>query len=89
MTCSCAPISAPPSTRSTTTSATATGHPLIVIPTAGGKSLVMAAFIQEVLAQWPDERIIILTHVRELISQNFAELIRLWPEAPAGSTAPG
>ena len=49
----------------------------------------MAAFIQEVLAQWPDERIIILTHVRELISQNFAELIRLWPEAPAGSTAPG
>ena len=61
-----------------------TGHPLVVIPTAGGKSLVMAAFIQEVLAQWPDERIIILTHVRELISQNFAELIRLWPEAPAG-----
>jgi hypothetical protein len=50
------------------------GHPLVVIPTAGGKSLVMAAFIQEVLAQWPDERIIILTHVRELISQNFSEL---------------
>ena len=58
--------------------------PLVVIPTAGGKSLVMAAFIQEVLAHWPDQRILILTHVRELISQNFAELIRLWPEAPAG-----
>ena len=69
--------------------AAATGHPLIVIPTAGGKSLVMAAFIQEVLAQWPDERIVILTHVRELISQNFAELIRLWPEAPAGIYSAG
>ena len=41
------------------------------------------------LAQWPDERIIILTHVRELISQNFAELIRLWPEAPAGIYSAG
>jgi DNA repair protein RadD len=69
--------------------AQATGHPLVVIPTAGGKSLVAAAFIQEVLAQWPDERIIILTHVRELIRQNFAELIRLWPEAPAGIYSAG
>jgi DNA repair protein RadD len=68
---------------------TACGHPLVVIPTAGGKSLVMAAFIQEVVAQWPDERIIILTHVRELISQNFSELIRLWPEAPAGIYSAG
>jgi DNA repair protein RadD len=65
------------------------GHPIVVIPTAGGKSLVAAAFIQEVLAQWPDERIIILTHVRELISQNFGELIRLWPEAPAGIYSAG
>jgi hypothetical protein len=66
-----------------------TGHPLLVLPTASGKSLVMAAFIQEVLAQWPAERIVILTHVRELISQNFAELIRLWPEAPAGIYSAG
>ena len=41
------------------------------------------------LAQWPDERFVILTHVRELISQNFAELIRLWPEAPAGIYSAG
>ena len=66
-----------------------TGNPVVCIPTAGGKSLVMAAFIQEVLAQWPDERIIILTHVRELISQNFAELVRLWPAAPAGIYSAG
>jgi DNA repair protein RadD len=65
------------------------GNPIVCIPTAGGKSLVMAAFIQEVLAQWPDERILILTHVRELISQNFAELVRLWPEAPAGIYSAG
>lgn len=66
-----------------------TGHPVIVIPTAGGKSLVMAAFIKEVLEQWPDQRILIVTHVRELISQNFAELMRTWPEAPAGIYSAG
>ncbi|TVQ59726.1 MAG: DEAD/DEAH box helicase, partial [Rhodobacteraceae bacterium] len=65
------------------------GHPLIVIPTAGGKSLVMARFVQGVLQTWPDQRILILTHVRELIAQNHAELIGLWPEAPAGIYSAG
>ncbi len=64
-------------------------HPLVVIPTAGGKSLVMAAFIEGVLRAWPDQRILVVTHVRELIAQNFAELIGLWPEAPAGIYSAG
>ena len=65
------------------------GHPVAVIPTAGGKSLVMASFIQGVLTQWPDQRILIVTHVRELIAQNYAELIGIWPEAPAGIYSAG
>lgn len=65
------------------------GNPLVVIPTAGGKSLVMAAFIEGVLKAWPDQRILILTHVRELIAQNYAEMIGLWPEAPAGIYSAG
>ena len=65
------------------------GHPLVVIPTAGGKSLVMASFIREVLTHWPDQRILVVTHVRELIAQNYAELIGLWPEAPAGIYSAG
>ena len=65
------------------------GHPLVVIPTAGGKSLVMAAFIEGVLRAWPDQRILIVTHVRELIAQNHAELIGLWRDAPAGICSAG
>jgi DNA repair protein RadD len=65
------------------------GHPLVVVPTAGGKSLVMAAFIEGVLRAWPDQRILVVTHVRELIAQNFAELIGLWPDAPAGICSAG
>ena len=37
------------------------GHPIIVIPTAGGKSIVLAAFIQEVMESWPDQRILIVS----------------------------
>lgn len=66
-----------------------TGNPLVVIPTAGGKSLVMAAFIEGVLKAWPDQRILIVTHVRELIAQNHAEMIGLWPDAPAGVYSAG
>ena len=66
-----------------------TGNCCVVIPTAGGKSLVMAAFIEGVLKAWPDQRILIVTHVRELIAQNHAEMIGLWPEAPAGIYSAG
>jgi DNA repair protein RadD len=65
------------------------GHPLVIIPTAGGKAFVLAAFVQGVLQQWPDQRILIVTHVRELIAQNHAEMIGLWPEAPAGIYSAG
>lgn len=66
-----------------------TGNPLIVIPTAGGKSLVLAAFSEVVLKTWADQRILIVTHVRELIGQNHAEMVGLWPEAPAGIYSAG
>ena len=65
------------------------GHCCVVIPTAGGKSIVLAAFIQGVLRQWPDQRILVVTHVRELIAQNHAEMMGLWPEAPAGIYSAG
>jgi hypothetical protein len=36
------------------------------------------------VASYPDTRILIVTHVRVLIAQNHAALIRLWPDVPAG-----
>jgi len=65
------------------------GNGLIVIPTAGGKSLVLAAFVREALEAWPDTRIIILSHVKELLSQDHAELLAHWPEAPVGIYSAG
>jgi DNA repair protein RadD len=60
------------------------GNPLVVLPTATGKSLCIADFCMGALREWPTTKIVILTHVRELIQQNFQELVDLWPDAPAG-----
>lgn len=60
------------------------GNPLLVIPTGGGKSVVQAVFVKKVLEQWPDQRILLLTHVKELIEQNFMNLHRACPGIDAG-----
>lgn len=65
------------------------GNPLIVLPTAAGKSLVIATLVQELCEAYPTLRIAIVTHVKELIAQNFAELLKLWPQAPAGIYSAG
>ena len=65
------------------------GHVLIVVPTAGGKSLIIAQFLKEVFAQWPDQRVLLLSHIREIIEQDYAEILRLWPAAPVGVNCAG
>jgi DNA repair protein RadD len=61
-----------------------TGNPLIVLPTGAGKSLVNARLCQDFIGGEPETRIVMATHVKELIEQNYAELIGIWPFAPAG-----
>jgi superfamily II DNA or RNA helicase len=68
---------------------TATGNPLVVMPTGTGKSVVLAHFLREAVGDWGDTRILVLTHVRELIRQNFQALVRVWPLAPAGIYSAG
>lgn len=61
---------------------TSDGNPAIVLPTGAGKSVVMAALIQQYLSSWPDTRICIVAHVRELVAQNSDKLVQAWPGAP-------
>ena len=60
------------------------GHPLVAMPPGTGKSLVIASFLKQVLERWPNQKILCITHVKELILQNYSKLITLWPGAPAG-----
>jgi len=60
------------------------GHPCLVLPTGSGKSHIVAALCKDAVQNWPNTRVLMLTHVKELIEQN-AEKMRLhWPNAPMG-----
>jgi DNA repair protein RadD len=61
------------------------GNPLIAMPTGTGKSLVIAGLLRSMFAAYPKTRVLKATHVKELISQNFEKLVKLWPAA-AGLT---
>lgn len=65
------------------------GNGLIVLPTGAGKALVIAKLIDELLADYPDMRILNVTHSASLVEQNFKEFIGLSPFAPAGIYSAG
>ena len=65
------------------------GNPLVLMPQGCGKSVVIAQFVKEAISQFSGTRILMLTHVKELISQNFAKLLDVWPNAPAGIYSAG
>lgn len=65
------------------------GNGLIVLPTGAGKALVIAKLIEELLADYPDMRILNVTHDARLVEQNFKEFIGLLPFAPAGIYSAG
>lgn len=64
-------------------------NPVIAMPTGTGKAVVIAGFTQQVLTQWPGQRIMMLTHVKELIDQNADKVRQMWPQAPLGIFSAG
>jgi len=58
-------------------------NPLIVVPTGGGKSLIIGKLIEDALS-FPGTRVLMLTHVAELIEQNAKELVGLLPGVDLG-----
>jgi DNA repair protein RadD len=60
------------------------GNPCMVLPTGAGKSHIIAALCKDALQTWPETRILMLTHVKELIEQNAEKMRQHWPGAPMG-----
>ena len=65
------------------------GDPCLVLPTGAGKSHIIAAWCKWVVTTWPSQRILMLTHVRELIAQNAEKMRQHWPGAPLGIYSAG
>ena len=65
------------------------GHnPLIVMPTGTGKSVVIALIIKWA-RQWQENKVLVLTHVSELVKQNGLKLAAVYPEAVIGYCSAG
>lgn len=60
------------------------GNPVIAAPTGTGKSVMIAMFCEQMAKKYPGIKIQVLTHVKELIDQNFKKFLQMWPQAPAG-----
>lgn len=65
------------------------GNPCLVLPTGSGKSHIIAALCKDALQSWPETRILMLTHVKELIVQNADKMRQHWPNAPLGIYSAG
>lgn len=66
-----------------------TGNPLIAAPTGTGKSAIVAAICKRFLMERPFERVLVMTHVQELLEQNSEKLRNLWQQAPIGMYSAG
>jgi len=60
------------------------GNPLVVAPTGSGKSLIIAGFCEQVQKRWPEQRILILSHVKEILTQNRKAIQSLLPDIKVG-----
>jgi DNA repair protein RadD len=65
------------------------GAALIDMATATGKSLVIAEIIRRAIARDPSLRVLVAVHVRELVTQDVAALLTIWPDAPYGICSDG
>jgi DNA repair protein RadD len=65
------------------------GNPVVAMPTGTGKSIIIGEFCRRARTQYPQTRILMVTHVKELIEQNMARMLEIWPTAPAGIYSAG
>jgi DNA repair protein RadD len=63
-------------------------NPCVVIPTAGGKTPIMATICKDAVGLW-DGRVLILAHVKELLEQTTDKLTQVCPEVKFGVYSAG
>ena len=63
-------------------------NPAVVLPTASGKSWVIAQLVADAVRTWGG-RVLVLAHVKELLEQNAEKIRLLCPEIPIGVYSAG
>ena len=65
------------------------GNPCIVAPTGSGKAHMIAGFCKDMLTRNPDAKILVLSHVKELLVQDAEKIKQAWQKHRLGSIAQG
>jgi len=65
------------------------GNPLVVAPTGSGKSVIIAEFTRIVKSWWPNQKILILSHDMEILSQDHKAVSRQNPDLEIGLYSAG
>lgn len=63
-------------------------NPVVVIPTAGGKTPILATICRDAVQQW-DGRVLVVSHVKELLEQAVDKLKLVCPDLPVGVYSAG
>jgi DNA repair protein RadD len=63
-------------------------NPLIVAPTGSGKTAIIAQLIKDAMG-FQGTRVLVVTHVKELLEQGADGLLKLYPEADFGLYSAG
>lgn len=50
------------------------GNPLVQAPTGSGKSFIISGFCKTVVEKWPNQKILVISHVKEILEQNHKTL---------------
>ena len=64
-------------------------HPIVSVPTGGGKTVIMAKLIERYLEKYPDNKIVILSHTQEILRQDYDALIQVLPYHDIGIMSAG
>ncbi len=67
------------------------GNPLAVLPTGAGKSIICAKLIEEAIgfASAKPIRVLVVTHSKELIEQNYSKFVAIAPSSDVGVFSAG
>lgn len=65
------------------------GNPCIVAPTGSGKAWICAGLCEDIIRHYPNSKILVLSHVKELLVQDADKILQVWPEAPLGIYSAG
>jgi DNA repair protein RadD len=64
-------------------------NPLIAVPTAGGKTIIMGRFVYDFLEKYPIAEILIVSNTQEILEQNYSAMCKFFPGINIGLYSAG